>query len=44
MFLIAFLLSNNYELKKSIEISIEYATESVKHIGNYFKDIMELKK
>lgn len=41
---LAFLLSNNYELKKSIEISIEYATESVKHIGNYFKDIMELKK
>jgi D-beta-D-heptose 7-phosphate kinase/D-beta-D-heptose 1-phosphate adenosyltransferase len=41
---LTFLLSNNYELEKSVKIATKYATESVKHIGNYFEDIMELKK
>ena len=41
---LTFLLTNNYELEESVKIATEYATESVKHVGNYFKDIMEIKK
>ena len=41
---LTFLLLKNYELEEAIKISTQYATESVKHIGNYFMDIMELKE
>lgn len=42
--ILTFLLLKNYELEEAIKISTKYATESVKHIGNYFLDIMELKE
>ena len=41
---LAYLLSKNYEIIEAIIVSLKYATESVKHVGNYFEDIMEIKE
>jgi rfaE bifunctional protein kinase chain/domain len=41
---LAYLMMKKYDLSQAIEIALSYATESVKHQGNYFKDIMEVKE
>jgi sugar/nucleoside kinase (ribokinase family) len=41
---LAFLLWKNKSIIESIDISLKYATESVKHVGNFFDDIMNIKE
>ena len=41
---LAFLIMKEYNIKDAIKIALIYATESVKHKGNYFSDIMEIKE
>ena len=41
---LAYLLEQNYKIREAITIALKYATESVKHTGNYFEDIMEIKE
>ena len=41
---LAFMLWKNKSIIESIDISLKYATESVKHVGNFFDDIMNIKE
>ena len=41
---LAFMLWKNKSITESIDISLKYATESVKHVGNFFNDIKNIKE
>ena len=41
---LAFMLWKNKSIIESIDISLKFATESVKHVGNFFDDIMNIKE